>query len=69
MPPIRHVREVNPSYQKIDAWVSSVGAAAAIGDLDDNGLSDDICYVDTRTDQVIITPAPTKAINNTMAEK
>ncbi|HET6891867.1 MAG TPA: CRTAC1 family protein, partial [Pyrinomonadaceae bacterium] len=36
----------------------AVGAAAALGDLDGNGLSDDVCYVDTRTDMVIVTPVP-----------
>jgi hypothetical protein len=31
-------------------------------DLDGDGLPNDICYVDPRTDQVIITPAPTTGL-------
>jgi len=57
-PPPRSLRAVNPTLQKIDAWISSVGAAVAVGDLDADGLPNDICYVDTRTDQIIVTPAP-----------
>ena len=54
----RKIRLVNPSLARIVAWVSSVGAGAALGDLDANGLPDDICYVETRTDMVIVTPVP-----------
>ncbi|MBV8751713.1 MAG: CRTAC1 family protein [Hyphomicrobiales bacterium] len=42
----------------INQFMSGIGAGAAINDLDGDGLSNDICYVDTRTDQVIIQPAP-----------
>ncbi|HEX2315710.1 MAG TPA: CRTAC1 family protein, partial [Thermomonospora sp.] len=55
------VRKVNKSYQHIDAWISSVGAAIAMNDLDGDGKSNDLCLVDTRTDQVIVTYAPTAA--------
>ena len=56
--PSRTVRSVNPRLSQISAWISSVGAAVALGDLDGDGLPNDVCYVDTRTDQVIVTPVP-----------
>ncbi len=52
------VREVNQAYKHIDAWVSSVGAAVAMNDLDGDGLPNDLCLVDPRTDQVVVTPTP-----------
>src|SRR5205807_5471962 len=39
---------------------SAVGGAVALGDLDGNGLPDDVCYVETRTNQVIIGPLATQ---------
>jgi len=54
----RNVRAVQPSLKRISAWISSVGAAVAVGDLDSDGLSNDVCLVDPRTDQVTIQPAP-----------
>lgn len=52
------IRAVNPSLQRIAAWVSSVGAAVALNDLDGDGLPNDACYVDTRIDKVIVAPVP-----------
>ncbi|MBW4721815.1 CRTAC1 family protein [Saccharothrix obliqua] len=52
------IREVNKDYEHIRAWISSVGSAIAINDLDGDGLANDLCLVDTRTDQVVVTPAP-----------
>jgi enediyne biosynthesis protein E4 len=52
------IRQVNQAYQHIDAWMSSVGAAVAMNDVDGDGLPNDLCLVDPRTDQVIITPTP-----------
>ncbi|MFI7465918.1 CRTAC1 family protein [Nonomuraea sp. NPDC049646] len=52
------VRKVNQAYKHIDAWISSVGAAIALNDLDGNGRDDDLVIVDPRTDQVVVTPAP-----------
>jgi hypothetical protein len=52
------IRSVNPSLQRISAWISSVGAAVALNDLDQDGMSNDVCYVDTRIDQVILAPVP-----------
>jgi len=54
------IREVNQDYEDIAAWISSVGAAVAMNDLDGDMLSNDLCLVDTRTDQVIVTPTPGK---------
>jgi hypothetical protein len=52
------IRDVNPSLRRIAGWVSVVGAAVALNDLDGDGLPNDVCYVDTRIDKVIITPVP-----------
>ena len=52
------IRDVNPSLRRISGWVSSVGAAVALNDLDGDGLPNDACYVDTRIDKVIVAPVP-----------
>ncbi|HUE04244.1 MAG TPA: CRTAC1 family protein [Bryobacteraceae bacterium] len=57
-PAPRTVRPVNPSLQRISSWISSVGAAVALNDLDGDGLPNDVCYVDVSTDQVIVAPVP-----------
>jgi len=55
---LRSSRPVHPDLQHISAWISTVGAAVALNDLDGDGLSNDLCYVETRTDQVIVAPVP-----------
>lgn len=57
-PPVRTQRLVHPSLQRISAFVSTVGAAVALNDIDGDGVSNDACYIDTRTDQIVITPVP-----------
>lgn len=57
--PDRTVRTVNPAYYHIRSWVSSVGASIAMNDLAGTGRPDDLCIVDPRTDQVVVTYAPT----------
>jgi hypothetical protein len=52
------IRNVNPSLKRISAWVSAVGAAVALNDLDGDGLPNDMCYVDPRIDQVIVARVP-----------
>ena len=52
------IRDVNPSLRRVVAWISSVGAAVALNDLDGDGLPNDACYVDTRIDKVIVAPVP-----------
>jgi hypothetical protein len=57
-PEQRYIRPVHPSLQHIAAWISAVGASVAIADMDGDQLPNDVCYVDTRTDQVIVAPLP-----------
>jgi hypothetical protein len=57
-PEVRSVRPVHPSLRHVAAWISSVGAGVALSDLDGDGLPNDLCYVDVRTDQVIVAPVP-----------
>ena len=52
------IRDVNPSLRRVAGWISSVGAAVALNDLDGDGLPNDACYVDTRIDKVIVAPVP-----------
>jgi hypothetical protein len=56
--PYKYVRQVHPSLNRISAWVSGLGAAATLADLDGDGLPNDVCYVDPRTDLVTIAPVP-----------
>lgn len=59
----RHTqREVHPSLRRLVSWVSATGAAVALNDLDGDGLSNDVCLVDPRTDRVSIAPAPGEAL-------
>lgn len=56
--PLRGIREVHPDIAHIDAWISSVGAAVALGDVDGLERPADLCLVDPRNDSVSILPAP-----------
>ena len=56
--PQKTIREVNPSLRRVAGWISAVGAAVALNDLDGDGLPNDVCYVDTRIDKVIVAPVP-----------
>ena len=58
----RSHRNVNPSLQRIVSWISATGAAVALNDLDGDGLPNDVCSVDPRTDQVTVAPAPGTAM-------
>jgi hypothetical protein len=55
---VQRQRQVNPRLNRIVSWISSVGAAVALADLDGDGLPNDYCLVDPRTDDVIIGPVP-----------
>ena len=55
-------RIVNPSLQRIASWVSATGASVALNDLDGDGVSNDVCHVDPRTDRVTVAPAPGTAM-------
>ncbi len=54
----RGVRSVQPQLERISAWISSVGAAVALADVDGDGLANDCCLVDPRTDSVTLAPSP-----------
>ncbi len=56
--PYHQLRQVNPSLEHISGWISAVGAAVALNDLDGDGLDNDLCYVEPRNDQVIVAPVP-----------
>lgn len=61
MPPAskqQTIRKVNHSYRNISGWISSVGAGIAMADLSGTGRPADLCIVDARTDQVVVTPVP-----------
>lgn len=55
---VRHVRATHQDLHHLAWYWSQWGAAAALNDLDGDGLANDVCYVDTRTDQVIVAPVP-----------
>ena len=57
-PPPQTLRPVNPSLAHIASWISAVGAAVALADIDGDGLANDACFVDTRTNRVIVAPVP-----------
>ncbi len=54
----RTMRAVHPDLERIAAWISSVGASVALNDLDGDGLPNDVCYVNTSSDQVLVAPVP-----------
>lgn len=56
LPSHKVVRAVHPSLERLSAWISAVGAAVALNDLDGDGQPNDACLVDPRTDQVHILP-------------
>ena len=56
--PRKTVRQLHPSLAHLSAYLSAVGASAALGDIDGDGLPNDLCYTDPRIDQVVIAPAP-----------
>jgi hypothetical protein len=56
--PQQEIRKVNQDYRHIDAWISSVGAAIAMNDVDGDKLPNDLCVTDPRIDQVVVTPVP-----------
>jgi len=56
--PLQTRRSVNPSLERHAGWISAVGAAVALADLDADGLANDICQVDPRSDRVTLAPVP-----------
>lgn len=56
--PHKSIRTLNPSLNRIAGWVSATGAAVALNDIDGDGLPNDLCMVDPRSDRVIVAPVP-----------
>src|SRR5437773_1935219 len=56
--PHRATRPVHPSLEHIAGWINTLGASVALADLDRDGLPDDVVWVDTRTDEVLVACAP-----------
>ncbi|WP_172746829.1 CRTAC1 family protein [Neorhizobium sp. T25_13] len=52
----RTVRPVHPEFERIAAWISSVGASVAIGDLNGDGRANDACLIDPRNDSISVLP-------------
>ncbi len=57
--PKANVAITHPDLNHISGWVSAVGASVAVGDLDGDGLFNDLCQTDPRTKEVLVMPAPT----------
>ena len=57
-PPYATINEVHPSLKRIAAWISSLGAAVTLADLDGDGLPNDLIHADPRTRLVTVAPAP-----------
>jgi hypothetical protein len=51
-------KNLHPALSRLPAFMSGIGSSVAINDLDGDGLSNDLCLVESRTDQVLLTPAP-----------
>ncbi|MBU2667265.1 VCBS repeat-containing protein [Actinoplanes bogorensis] len=57
----RDLRVVQPALRDIESWISAVGAAVALADLDGDGLPNERCLVDPRDDSVTVAPTPEAA--------
>src|SRR5262245_43119800 len=51
-------RDVHPDLRRISGWISSVGAGIAIADFDGDGLVNEICQVEPRTNRVLVQAIP-----------
>ncbi|WP_165225756.1 CRTAC1 family protein [Aquisphaera insulae] len=57
-PPYKFVRKVHPSVKHIRAYVSTLGASVSMGDVDGDGLQNDVVWADPRTDLIQCGPVP-----------
>lgn len=57
-PPTIDVHPVNPVALNVARWLSSVGTSLSLGDLDEDGLSNEFCAVEPRTGEIRIAPVP-----------
>src|SRR5919204_6337045 len=50
--PLRTIDDlpIHPDVARVKAWVAAAGAGVALADLDGDGLPNDVCFVDVRTD-------------------
>ena len=58
--PLRTIDDlpIHPDVARVKAWVAAAGAGVALADLDGDGLPNDVCFVDVRTDTVVLEPVP-----------
>ena len=56
--PQRSAYAVEPELQKIRSWISALGAGVSLADVDGDGLANDYCLVDPRTQSITVAPAP-----------
>lgn len=49
---------VNPSTPQLQVYLHSIGSGIALGDVDGDGLANDLCATDVRTKALVIEPAP-----------
>jgi len=52
----QEIHQVAPRLTPLQGWISSLGSAAALADLDGDGLPNDLCHVDSRTDLITVMP-------------
>ena len=52
------VLDVHPSVAHVSTWISALGASIAFNDIDGDGLSNDMCFIESRSGEVIIAPIP-----------
>ncbi len=57
-PKTKTVLPVNPQIAHIARWISAVGTSAALGDIDEDGIANDLCYVEPRSGEIIVSPIP-----------
>lgn len=53
-----NVRPVHPDMAHIARWISAIGTSVSLGDIDEDGVSDDVCAVEPRSGEVLVAPAP-----------
>ena len=58
MPAGGAVYPINKTAQHMSFYFMQVGQSAALGDLDGDGLANDLCQTDVRTKSMFISPAP-----------